>query len=180
MKSTQLDQISQEPSDLQSEVDLTDYSLVSSATLSNEAGIDTAPSRHQSISSESTPITGTWSPPSNDGTADTEPSEFVPSVQHASSSVHQTDSSDAPRFVTPSFKDSHIRNEPRQCGYCDCTFNRACDLNTHCLSRERRPGKTPPKSSIARNPQSLPMPQTWLRKILPKKGQHAQAYGPQA
>ena len=123
---------SQESEDLpsvQPEVDPTDHSLVSSpATLLSEANADVAPFRQRFIDSYNTPIADVWTPASNEGTTDTEPSESVLPTLHASSSVHQANIGNALRFVTRSVKGNHTRNEPHQCGYCDYTFNRTCDL----------------------------------------------------
>jgi hypothetical protein len=111
------------------EFDPTDHSLVSSpATLLSEANADVAPFRQRFIDSYNTPIADVWTPASNEGTTDTEPSESVLPTLHASSSVHQANIGNALRFVTRSVEGNHTRNEPHQCGYCDYTFNRTCDL----------------------------------------------------
>jgi hypothetical protein len=125
----QLDQILEESSDFQPQVDPTDHSLVSSpAKLSHETGIDTAPLRQHSISSESTPTTGIWTPPSNDGTADTEPGGLVPSTRYASPSVYQAIPERILRSVTPSIEDQLELNESIRCSYCEFACGRICDL----------------------------------------------------
>jgi hypothetical protein len=123
----QSDQILEESSDFRPTVDPTDHSLVlSPATLSNETGIDTAPLRQHSISSESTPVTGTWTPSSNDGTTDTELGELVPSTRYASPSVHQAIAGRPSRFATP-VEDQRIHDGSITCGYCGIIFDRICD-----------------------------------------------------
>jgi hypothetical protein len=120
---------SEDPPGFQPEIDPTDHSLVSSpATLLSEANTDIAPFRRRSIDSGDTPTAGVWTPASNEGTVDTEPNELVLPTLHARSSVQQVNISNALGFVTPSVEGNHFRNGPNQCGYCDCIFNRACDL----------------------------------------------------
>jgi hypothetical protein len=121
-------QESEELFDFRPQVDPRDHSLVSPpATIPSEADISATPTRQQSISPESTPITGIWTPPSNNGTADTQSSDPVPTTRNVNPSVHQAIQGQPLPFVTPSIEDQRTFNEPIRCGYCAIVFDRTCD-----------------------------------------------------
>jgi hypothetical protein len=123
-----LDQISEEPSDFRPQVDPTDHRLVSPlATLRSEAETSATQTRQPSISSEITPITNIWTPPSNNGTPDTESSESIRTTRNVNPSVHQAIAIQPSRVATPSVDDQRIHDECIRCAYCGIIFGRACD-----------------------------------------------------